>query len=103
MFTLGKLLKHGSISCADVSTNSDKYDKLKNFHLYVFEQMVLFCEETSKRNSFTHPVYVYKGHIHVSSSLSTFIRHFKKIQLNEQEQIYKRYFFCNSMFLYLEL
>lgn len=71
-FTLGKLLKHGSISCADVSNSTDKYDKLKSFHLYVFQQMILFCEETSKRNSFTQPVYIYKGHIHVSDDTYTF-------------------------------
>lgn len=69
-FTLGKLLKHGSISAARLASNSDEPgEKLKNYHLYIFEQLVLFCEEQSKRNSYSPPVYIYKGHVSVRNSL----------------------------------
>ncbi len=64
---MGKLLKHGSFNCARLYCDSiEPTEKLKPYHIYVFEQIVLFCEEQSKRNSFSQPVYVYKGHIPVN-------------------------------------
>lgn len=64
---LGKLLKHGSIKCIDMTFKPGKsLDKLKNFHLYIFEQLVLFCKEYQKRYFNSRPVFVYRGHIDVS-------------------------------------
>lgn len=63
------LLKHGSISCGRVNVeSSESTEKLKmySYHLYVFEQLVLLCEEQNKRHSFSQTTYVYKGHIPVS-------------------------------------
>lgn len=69
LHALGKLLKHGSIKCVDLTYRQAKsVDKLKNFHLYIFEQLVIFCKEFQKRYFNSKPMFVYRGHIDVSEN-----------------------------------
>lgn len=66
----GKLLLHGLLYCVEGASSSDKNSyntqKLKELHVFLFEQTIIFAEIVGKKTQFTSPSYIYKAHIQVN-------------------------------------
>lgn len=60
----GKLLLHGALTCVENSKNaSDR--KMRDMHVFIFEQSIIFTEKHCSKIQFTNATYVYKSHIQV--------------------------------------
>lgn len=61
----GKLLLHGSLTCIENARNATER-KMREMHVFIFEQSILFTEKHNSKIQFSSPTYVYKSHIQVS-------------------------------------
>uniref|UniRef100_A0A1B0B9B4 Uncharacterized protein n=1 Tax=Glossina palpalis gambiensis TaxID=67801 RepID=A0A1B0B9B4_9MUSC len=61
----GKLLLHGSLTCIENARNATER-KMREMHVFIFEQSILFTEKHNSKIQFSSPTYVYKSHIQVN-------------------------------------
>ncbi|XP_047358806.1 kalirin isoform X2 [Vespa velutina] len=59
----GKLLLHGPLLVSEISTVPTRG---KEWHVFLFEQNIIFSEAVGKKTQFTNPAYIYKAHIQVN-------------------------------------
>lgn len=59
----GKLLLHGPLLVSEISSVPTKG---KEWHVFLFEQNIIFSEAVGKKTQFTSPAYIYKAHIQVN-------------------------------------
>ncbi|KAL2736414.1 kalirin isoform X2 [Vespula maculifrons] len=59
----GKLLLHGPLLVSEISSMPTKG---KEWHVFLFEQNIIFSEAVGKKTQFTNPAYIYKAHIQVN-------------------------------------
>lgn len=66
----GKLLLHGLLMCSEVMPAASA--KAKELQVFLFEQNIIFSEAVGKKTQFTDPMYIYKAHIQVRTSIYIF-------------------------------
>ncbi|XP_033331721.2 trio Rho guanine nucleotide exchange factor isoform X4 [Megalopta genalis] len=59
----GKLLLHGPLLVSELSNLSSRG---REWHVFLFEQNIIFSEAVGKKTQFTNPAYIYKAHIQVN-------------------------------------
>nr|XP_050856802.1 kalirin isoform X4 [Vespula vulgaris] len=59
----GKLLLHGPLLVSEISSMPTRG---KEWHVFLFEQNIIFSEAVGKKTQFTNPAYIYKAHIQVN-------------------------------------
>ncbi|KAM3969030.1 LOW QUALITY PROTEIN: trio Rho guanine nucleotide exchange factor [Aphomia sociella] len=63
----GKLLLQEPLVVSDVtSAGADREGKSKEYHVFLFEQCVIFSEAVGKKSQFVSPNYNYKAHVQVN-------------------------------------
>lgn len=69
----GKLLYHGILTVSDYAGSTPILGKNKDFHVFFFEQRIIFSEVVGKKTQFTSPQFYCKADIQVSSIIYIFI------------------------------